>query len=161
MFRMRKRTILIISVVIVLVLALSFWFVVWGIPIPWCSSYYTQTHFRDISIPDPQEFANLLQQDGWEVSTERLYDSASGYILVWATKETSVFLSKPRISVKLISYSEIYEDETEGMMSFLIYEGSGNRFANSTVFDDFVTKINDNFNLNLSYDAYNYTRYCD
>jgi len=146
--------------VIVLVLALSFWFIVWGIPIPWCSSYGTQAYFFDINIPDPQEFANFLQQDGWEVSTECLHGS-EGYLLVYATKETSAFLSKPRILVKLISYSEIYEEGTEGMISFLIRSGSGNRFANRTVFDDFVTKINDNFNLNLSYDRYNYMRYCD
>ena len=153
-------------VFIVIVLALLFRVALWGIPIPFfCSPYYTQTYFRDIDVPNPPEFANFLEQDGWEVSTNGGFDSAMGHVLVHAKKEPFVFFSKPKVSVRLYSYTYIPsyppKEGKKGQISFFIYEGTGNRVANRIVFNDFVKKINDNFNLNLSLDRYNYIRYCD
>jgi hypothetical protein len=146
-------------VVLIVVLAIVVRFTLWGVPIPiFCSPYYTQTYFRDIDIPNPQEFADFLEQDGWEASTSGWFDSAQGNGLVHAEKEPLAFLAKPRVSVRLFSS---FKDETKGMISFFIYEGTGNRIANRMIFDDFVKKVNDNFNLNLSYDKYNYIRYCN
>lgn len=145
--------------------ALLFRFTIWGVPLPLCSDYYTQTYFRDIDVPNPPDFANVLEQDGWKVSINGGFDSAMGHVLVDAKKEPSVFFSKPRVSVRLYSYTNVPsyppKEGTKGQISFFIYNGTGNKIANRIVFNDFVKEINDNSNLNLSLDRYNYIRYCD
>lgn len=151
-------------VFIVIGLVLLFRFTVWSIPIPFCSAYYTQTYFRDIDVPNPPDFASVLERDGWKVSTNGGFDSAMGHVLVDAKKEPFVFFSKPRVTVRLYSYTNVPsyppKEGTKGQISFFIYEGTGNKVANRLLFNDFVKRINANFNLNLSYDRYNYIRSC-
>ncbi len=145
-------------VFIVIVLALLTRGMIWGIPFPLCGDYYTSTSFRLNNIPDPDKFANLLEQDEWKILSRDWFSGGDGRGRVLAEKETWAFFSKPRIQVRL--FSKYYISE-EGSIKVTIADGSGNRIANRLVFNDFVKKTNDNFSLNLSYDGYNYIRYCD
>lgn len=157
----RKKLILVISIVVVVIAALSFRLVVWGIPIPvLCSSYYTTVFFKHINIPDPQVFANFLEQDGWEVRSWSYDNLPQDKTLVRATKEPVVFFSKPKTLIILSSPYGNPEEVAEGQIVFSISKGTGNRVANKKLYNDFVSKMNENFNLNLGYDKYRYTRDC-
>ncbi|MFQ5997006.1 MAG: hypothetical protein ACE5KP_05210 [Dehalococcoidales bacterium] len=151
----KPRSIAFITIGLVLLFRLT----IWSFPIPpFCSAHYTSTYFHLNNIPEPDEFANFLEQDGWRILSRDWFSGGDGRGRVLAEKETWVFFSKPRIQVRL--FSKYYISE-EGSIKVTIAEGTGNKIANRIVFNDFVKETNDNFNLNLSYDRYNYIRNCD
>ncbi len=135
----RKRTIVAFFIIVVIAVRIT----LWGIPLPsLCTEYYTHTlFFGQYDVVDKREMAEFLKQDGWDMTGAQYYNGE-------ATKDPIAFLSKPHMATEF----------SAGRIAFSVH--GGNRIANKMLFDDFVDKINNRFNLDLSYDRYNYIRYC-